>query len=393
MSDSREYHIVYIASWYPGPAHPLLGIFIRRHAEAAAMKHKVTVLHAVSDLSMKEGEFRIVKHEEGNLREVILHYGKKVRKNKFLNAIAQFRLLKKHYRFGAEKIEQWYGKPDILHLNVVWPLGSIALRLAKYWKVPMVVTEHWTGYQPEDGRYRGYAMQNITRKTIRKAKAILPVSESLKTAMLNHRLKGNYHVIPNVVDDTLFKLAEKPVEALKMLHVSSLDDAQKNVSGMLKQFAQIKRHHPDAELNIVGSGADESAIKRLSNELGLTFRGVNFLGKLEGETLANAYREASVFVMNSRFETQGVVILEALLSGISVIVPNVGGIPEFVNESNGVLFDSKDENGFVKAFETWMHQRSKFDGASIRKDIQARFGKTAVSQQLDEVYQNLLKKC
>jgi tRNA threonylcarbamoyl adenosine modification protein (Sua5/YciO/YrdC/YwlC family) len=94
LSDSREYHIVFLASWYPGPAHPLLGIFIRRHAEAAAMKHKVTVLHAVSDLSMKEGEFRIVKHEEGNLREVILHYGKKVRKNKFLNAIAQFRLLK-----------------------------------------------------------------------------------------------------------------------------------------------------------------------------------------------------------------------------------------------------------------------------------------------------------
>jgi glycosyltransferase involved in cell wall biosynthesis len=393
LSDSREYHIVFLASWYPGPAHPLLGIFIRRHAEAAAMKHKVTVLHAVSDLSMKEGEFRIVKHEEGNLREVILHYGKKVRKNKFLNAIAQFRLLKKHYRFGAEKIEQWYGKPDILHLNVIWPLGSIALRLAKYWKVPMVVSEHWTGYQPEDGRYRGYAMQNITRKTIRKAKAVLPVSESLKTAMLNHRLKGNYQVIPNVVDDILFHPAEKPVEALKMLHVSSLDDAQKNVSGLLKQLARMKRNHPEIELNIVGSGADESAIKRLSNELGLTFRGVNFLGKLEGEALANAYREASVFVMNSRFETQGVVILEALLSGISVIVPQVGGIPEFVNESNGVLFDPKDENGFATAFEKWLQLKSTFDATSIRKDIQARFGKTAVSQQLDEVYQNLLKQC
>jgi glycosyltransferase involved in cell wall biosynthesis len=393
LSDSREYHIIFLASWYPGPANPLLGIFIRRHAEAVAIKHKVTVLHAVSDLSMKEGEFRIVKREEGNLREVILHYGKKSRKNKFFNALAQFRLLKKHYRFGAEKIEQWYGKPDVLHLNVVFPIGTIARRLAKFWKIPLVVTEHWTGYQPEDGRYRGFAMKRITRKTIKKAKVILPVSESLKSAMLNHGLKGNYQVVPNVVNDSLFVLPEEPVEGLKMLHVSSLDDAQKNVTGLLKQFVQIKRQHPNAELNIVGSGADESAIKRLANELGLTFRGVNFLGKLEGEALEKVYREANVFVMNSRFETQGVVILEALLCGVSVIVPNVGGIPEFVNSSNGVLFDPKVENGFSQAFEIWLQQRSNFDSASIRNNIQARFGQAAVSAQLDEVYQNLFKQC
>jgi glycosyltransferase involved in cell wall biosynthesis len=212
--------------------------------------------------------------------------------------------LKKHYRFGVEKIEQWYGKPDVLHLNVVFPIGTIERRVAKFWKIPLVVTEHWTGYQPEDGRYRGFAMKRITRKTIKKAKVILPVSESLKSAMLNHGLKGNYQVVPNVVNDSLFVLPEEPVEGLKMLHVSSLDDTQKNVTGLLKQFVQIKRQHPNAELNIVGSGADESAIKRLANELGLTFRGVNFLGKLEGEALAKVYREANVFVMNSRFETQ-----------------------------------------------------------------------------------------
>ena len=393
MSDSREFHIVFLASWYPGPKQPLLGIFIRRHAEAVAQHHKVTVLHAVSDLSMKEGEFRIEKHENGNLREVILHYGKRTRKIKFLQAIAHFKLLKKHYRFGAEKIEQWYGKPDILHLNVIWPLGLIARRLARMWKIPYVVTEHWTGYQPEDGRYRGYAMRKLTRKTLRRAKAILPVSESLKNAMIKHGLKGNYMVVPNVVDDELFYPAVEPIEGLKMLHVSSLDDAQKNVSGLLRQFVQIKRQHPEAELNIVGSGADESAIKRLSNELGLTFRGVNFLGKLEGEALAKVYRESSAFILNSRYETQGVVLLEALLSGVPVIVPNIGGIPEFVNETNGVLFDAADEKGLTKAFEQWFETKSNFDPSAIRQEIQAKFGKQAVASQLIEIYQNILSRC
>ncbi len=393
MSDSPEFHIVFLASWYPGPKHPLLGIFIRRHAEAVAQQQKVTVLHAVPDLSMKEGEFRIEKHENGNLREVIMHYGKKTRRNKFLQAIAHFKLLKKHYRFGAEKVEQWYGKPDLLHLHVAWPLGAIAKRLARMWKIPYVVTEHWTGYQPEDDRYRGYAMRSLTRKTLRSAKAILPVSESLKNAMISHGLKGNYIVVPNVVDDELFYPANEPIEGLKLLHVSSLDDAQKNVSGLLRQFVQIKRQHPQAELNIVGSGADESAIKRLSNELGLTFRGVNFLGKLEGEALAKVYGESSVFILNSRYETQGVVLLEAMLCGIPVVVPNIGGIPEFVNESNGVMFESGDEKGLTRAFEQWFETKSNFEPTTIRRDIQARFGKKAIANQLIEIYQNILSRC
>jgi glycosyltransferase involved in cell wall biosynthesis len=236
-------------------------------------------------------------------------------------------------------------------------------------------------------------MRKLTRKTLRRAKAILPVSESLKNAMTNHGLKGNYVVVPNVVNDDLFYPAENPAEGLKLLHVSSLDDAQKNVSGLIRQFVQIKRQHPEAELSIVGSGADESAIKRLSNELGLTFRGINFLGKLEGEALAKVYRESSAFILNSRYETQGVVLLESLLSGVPVIVPNVGGIPEFVNETNGVLFDAGDEKGLTNAFEQWFATKSNFDASAIRRDIQAKFGKQAVANQFTEIYQNILSRC
>ena len=92
-------------------------------------------------------------------------------------------------------------------------------------------------------------MKRITRKTIKKAKVILPVSESLKSAMLNHGLKGNYQVVPNVVNDSLFVLPEEPVEGLKMLHVSSLDDALREAErvaaaareGKIKQLGNLQQ--------------------------------------------------------------------------------------------------------------------------------------------------------
>jgi glycosyltransferase involved in cell wall biosynthesis len=85
--------------------------------------------------------------------------------------------------------------------------------------------------------------------------------------------------------------------------------------------------------------------------------------------------------------------LESLLSGVPVIVPNVGGIPEFVNETNGVLFDAGDEKGLTNAFEQWFATKSNFDASAIRRDIQAKFGKQAVANQLTEIYQNILSRC
>ncbi|MEX1187612.1 MAG: glycosyltransferase family 4 protein, partial [Bacteroidia bacterium] len=301
--------------------------------------------------------------------------------------------LKKYYRFGAEKVEQWYGKPDFVHLNVIWPLGNIALSLKKKWKSKLIITEHWTGYQPEDGRYKGFLMKWLTSKTIKKANFILPVSDQLKQAMLTHGLKGNYEVLPNVVDNELFKSAEGEKPIRKLLHVSVMDDKQKNVSGLLKAFKRIHHKYPDVQLTIVGSGPDESAIKRFSNELGLTFRGVEFKGKLTGVDLAREYRKASALVMNSRFENQPVVILEALCSGLPVIAPEIGGIPEVINQKNGILFQASDENALVEAIEKYLKQENDYDAEQISEEAAQKYGVYAVGEMLSKVYLKAEGKC
>ena len=390
---NKELHIVFIASWYPSEKNPLLGIFIRRHAEALAMFHRVTVLHAVADDDMKKGEFRIQKQEEGKLREVIVYFGRNSTKKGIFRMAAQNKLLTKHYRFGAEKISQWYGEVDLLHLNVIWPLGRIARKLSKFWKAPLVITEHWTGYHPEDGRYRGMAMKWLSGGTTKKAKKILPVSEHLMAAMKGHGLKGNYEVVPNVVNTQVFHPKNEKPEIKQLIHVSALDDHQKNISGLLRAFQKVRKKHPSLELLIVGGGPDEAALKRLSNELGLTFRGVNFTGKLIGIELAKAYQNSSALILNSRFENQPVVMLEALCCGIPVIAPKIGGIPEVISEDNGVLFDANKEESLLQAVDTWMSRSDSYDRQTIGKSAAERFGKEQVGKKLSDIYSHILGEC
>lgn len=393
MSQHQKLHVLFFSSWYPNRKNPLLGIFVRRHAQAVAQLHEVTLLHAVADDDMKVGEFRIEKNEQGNLREVIVHFGRNANLKGWRRHYNYLVLLKKHYQFGAQKLLEWYGKPDIAHLSIPWPIGMIALKICKKWKIPMGVTEHWTGYQPEDGRYKGFALKALTKKVIKKAAFVAPVSEQLHKAMVNHGLPGNYQVVANVVDTEIFSPAAHAPEQITLLHVSVLDDAQKNVSGLLRAFKNVHAKHPNVELLIVGDGPDESAIKRLSNELGLTFRGVTFLGRLQGKELADAYRKSSALVLNSRYENQPVVMLEALACGIPVIAPSIGGIPEVLHTGNGVLFEPGNQSNLEKAIFHWLENLNSFHRDEIRREAIKKFGYTAVAQQFSTLYLKALGRC
>lgn len=384
-------HILVLSSWYPTEKQPLLGIFVKRHALAASRFHDVSLLHAVADDDMKPGEFRIMKQEDGRFREIVIYFGRKPGKG-LNNMIRQNKLLRKHYDFGLEKINEWFGKPDVLHLNVIWPLGGIATDISSKLKIPLVVTEHWTGYHPEDGRYRGMLMKWLTKRTIRKANVILPVSNQLSQAMTRHGLHGNYEAISNVADENLFNISDA-IKKNRLIHVSMLDDAQKNVSALLRVFVKIHRKYPDLELLIVGSGPDESKLRRLSNELGLTQRGVEFAGKMEGSALAKAIADSKAMVLNSNYENQPVVIIEALLSGIPVIAPATGGIPEMLDESNGKQFEAGNATALETAINQWYDSRNRYNAETIRSEAVKKYSIPAVGEALSRVYLKAAGKC
>jgi glycosyltransferase involved in cell wall biosynthesis len=384
-------HILYLASWYPQEFNPVLGIFIRRHALAAAKNNNITVLHAVADSDLEPGAFRIQRNEEGRLHELILYYGRKnERKTGIFAWVKHYLRLKNLYTLLVDKAISEFGKADAVHLHVVWPLGHIAANISKRLKVPLVVSEHWTGYYPQDGRYRGLLMKWLTKKTMASAKTLIVLNEAQKSILKTHGLAGNTEMIPNAVNHAIFRYINEPRVEQRILVVAAFDDRQKNISGILEAFANFRTSHPHATLSIIGGGTDEAMLKKRCRDLGLREPSVTFEGLKNEEEIATAMQHASILVLNSYFENQPVVILEALLCGLPVIAPDVGGISEIINPNNGIIFKAEEPKGLLLALEEWQQSPSRFNSQKISEEAAKIYSFEAVAKNLDTVYKNVM---
>lgn len=113
------------------------------------------------------------------------------------------------------------------------------------------------------------------------------------------------------------------------------------------QLRTVLERVPGTRLAIVGTGALEADLKR-------HFAGFPavFMGELNGDALSRAYASADMFVFPSAFESFGLVLLEALASGLPVVSSNVGGAPTVIREGrSGYLFEVNDLNGMVNSVQ------------------------------------------
>ncbi len=107
----------------------------------------------------------------------------------------------------------------------------------------------------------------------------------------------------------------------------------------IERLKPILEGLPGARLALIGDGPNRKALE--GQFAGLP---VYMAGFLRGEELAAAYASADVFVMPSRTETLGLVVLEAMSSGLPVVGARAGGVPEMIVDGvTGALFDSEGE--------------------------------------------------
>ena len=93
-------------------------------------------------------------------------------------------------------------------------------------------------------------------------------------------------------------------------------------------------------LLVIGVGSDEKMLKTLAKTLGVE-QNIDFVGYLEN--VSEAFRKMDILVVPSRFESFGLVAIEAQMAGIPVIAANVGGLVEIIrHEQNGLKFESEN---------------------------------------------------
>ncbi|MDK2978724.1 MAG: L-malate glycosyltransferase [Bacteroidales bacterium] len=378
---SDKYTILFLSSWYPTRLFPFRGDFVKRHAKAVSLYTKVLCLHVIKDQSLKR-KYEIVENNNAeNLVEVIFYFNsKRLSKLKYIY----------YYIRGMQYIQKKFGKPDLIHANVLYPIGSIVFMLSVLYKIPYIFTEHWTGFL--NGTYQriNFFKRRFYNYIGKKARKVIPVTANLKKAMMASGVHAKYAVIPNVVETDIFQHQSKPDEYKKsILHVSNIRDEHKNISGLLRSISKLRLIRQDFVLNIINSEENEALIK-LSDSLGLTGNYVNFCGKKEYAEVAQYMAKSAFLVLFSNYENLPCVIVEAFAAGLPVLSTDVGGIKEHLDKEKGILIEKGNEEQLVEKLNFMLGHYQDYDKQLLANYAYENFSFEKVGYKYLKIYQEVL---
>ncbi len=383
---------LWLTSWYPNKLDAMNGDFIQRHARAVSLFAKVTVLHAEPDFQhTMKGE--VSSTAERNLKETVLYYPVS-QSFSFLSKIITGIRYKRMMKAQVKKYIHENGLPDIVHVHVPMKAGIIALWLKKKYAIPFVVTEHWAIYNDEARDKfsgRNFIFKSYTKKILEKCNLFMPVSDHLGKAVNEIVTKVEYKAVPNVADAHLFfykKKKEADNNIFTFIHVSTMK-FQKNPRGIVHAFSLFAKENPLSKLIMVGENFEPVAT--YANELKIPSENVEFTGLLSYPEVAAKMQTADACILFSRFENLPCVIIEALCCGLPVISTDVGGISELINETNGILIKSDDENALLDSMQKLYSFNSNIDRENISAEAISKYNYETVGKEICEVYEKILK--
>ena len=207
--------VLVIPSWYPEGNDRLMGIYHKDYCMAISNKVDVDMIYIYRQ-SIKH----FIKYIFMNKKEIDDEKAYKVYKYKMLDVSKISYKLQMHLYY--KKLEKAYkeyikinNKPDILHAQVIIPAGYAVSRLGKKYNIPVIVTEHSSGFmkyfKAKDKKYSEFVLENSK---------ISAVSEFMKNEI--NKLTTGCKVIPNSVDISIFnKEKYKRSKTLKLVCVSA----------------------------------------------------------------------------------------------------------------------------------------------------------------------------
>jgi glycosyltransferase involved in cell wall biosynthesis len=387
-----------ITPWYPSPSKPFGGAFVRSMALAATpLVDRVTVIH-LDEWPLPAGR-RVQRQVRGDLTK--LTRGRTSRPAPRPSEEGEVVRLpvpvvpKSPYALAAAAATRVLGDyldggrldADIVHAHVGLPAGLAAVRLARP-GARVIVTEHATFLSKmlarEDGR-RAYG------EVLARCSAFLCVSELLRDEVLQafpeHHQK--VHVVPNAVPFEGIPERHEPVRALRRwLYVGSLQE-RKGVRHLLEAFALCALDDPELRLTFVGGGPQEESLEARVRQLGLD-DAVTFVGAVQPDEIFAYYLGHDLLVHPSRYETFGMTVIEAVATGLPVLVTRCGGPEETLGELDGTAGALVDVGeGPVELVAGYRRLAAAIDRLDLhraRQILETRYGYPAIEAALRPHY-------
>lgn len=383
VAKMQKPYTLIIPSWYPTAKAPLNGIFIQKHAEAISTFRNVLVMYITGDQNESTEETVI---SDSFVRYI---YSYRESSSRGFNQIKYIWAQIRAYRHIANK----YGRPDSIHLHVVFPGGIFVYLLLLLHNIPLLITEHWTGYMNEDGRYMRLPAiaKYITRILFERAKKISVVSTYFKGVLAQKHLadQSKIMVVYNTLNmpKTVYSQTDDKIE--KALYVGNLSDVHKNISVMIMAAELVVREYPSFTLTIVGGGPERDIFVKMSGDKGLLNKNIFFRGFVANDKLTEIYQAHGFFILTSNFETFNISAAEAALCGLPIVSSHCGGPSEFVNEKTGIWIEGKTPRDAANAILQMIKRRDEFNSQNIAHELQEKFSDANILTQLKILYNSI----
>jgi len=302
--------------------------------------------------------------------------------------------------FRAKKVITEFN-PDIVHVHHPFVLSSQAIMYGKKLGIPKILTLH-TQYE-QYAYYIAPIPERITQEAIKmiiynlayKIDCITTPSESMKDLIKSYGVKNRIEVIPNAIELNSFKEKDelKCLEIKKRYNLKEDDKIilyvgriaqEKSIDKIIEALAIIKgRGINRAKLLIVGNGPAMEELRQLVQSLGVEEE-VIFTGAVGNEEIQHYYKIAYLFTIASISESFGIVIIEALASGIPVLAVRAPGAVDIITDGVDGLLTEDDVEQFASALEKLIRE------PELREELSQEVLKTSEQYSINIISERML---
>ncbi|MGQ9468773.1 MAG: glycosyltransferase [Nitrososphaerales archaeon] len=287
---------------------------------------------------------------------------------------------------------------QLVHSHGLATLGWAAVWTARSLKLPLITTFHTlipeaAHYVAKGNRIRRFVKRiawSYVRFYLKRSDALIVPSKVIKDVLIEHGVEKDIYLIPSGVDVRRFnpKINGEPIRELLgikdghlVLYIGRLVK-EKNLEVLIKAAPKVLEEFPRCKFIIAGIGPAADYYKNMVLEGNLKESFI-FKGHLKDEILKHYYAASDVFVFPSKFETQGLVALEAMACGKPVVGADFLAIKEIVkNGYNGYLFNPDDPDDCAEKIIKTIKERS-----IMSKNAR----QTALNYSVDRCIDKLLK--
>lgn len=292
-------------------------------------------------------------------------------------------------------------QPDIVHTHTAkaGAIGRVAARIAR---VPIVVhTFHGHVFDGYFSPTKTRVFLEVERRLAAMTDQILAISRSQREDLVErYRIApaGKVGVIPLGLDLSRFRAVSPRGERIGTLRSQLGLSATAPLAVSVGRLVPIKRldlmidawrliteERPDAHLVMVGDGECRKELEARAQGCGQ----IHFVGLRRD--LPDVYSDADLLLLSSDNEGTPVAVIEALASGLPVVVTDVGGVRDILRDGMGEVVRAGDISAFAGAIRMQFAKLKPLSDAG-RDDVLARFSHHRLLSDIESLYDHLVEK-